>query len=174
MCLTCSTQPEICTQCANYYYVSANSNCVVCPNTPQCLVCNPVNPQQCQTCNTGFFLNNNICTACPSYCASCSSATLCLTLVNPVGFVLMTVIGVSVLANCDPGCNQCSQINPSSCLICAQGFYLSSSNLCLPCDISSQCLTCNQNNATSCISCFPNAFLSANICVSCQYPCITC
>jgi len=173
MCLNCATGVSLCTQCNNFYYVSSNSTCVECPNTPQCLICNPSNPQQCQTCNTGFFLNNNICTACPSYCASCSSATLCLTLVNPVGFVLMTVNGASVLANCDPGCNQCTSNDPSFCTNCAQGFYLNS-GICLPCTITSKCQACSQANSTVCTSCFPGAFLSNSVCVSCQSPCVTC
>lgn len=172
-CLSCPTDANTCTSCDDYYFVNGTV-CSACPNAPQCLVCNATAPKQCITCSAGFFNVNGTCQSCPSFCASCSSATLCLTLVNPIGFVLMTVNGASVLAACDPGCIKCSVSDPAYCTSAADGYYITG-GVSTPCTLASNCQTCSQTTPAQCLTCFPGAFLNGNnVCVACSSPCLTC
>jgi len=146
-----------------------------CSNTPSCLSCSPINPNQCFICASRFYLNNGICNACLPFCSVCASSTFCTALVNSVGYVLMTINNASILAACDPGCITCSATDPSTCSKCAQGFYFNI-GICLPCALSSNCQSCNQYSPTQCTSCFPSDFLNTgnSTCLSCSSPCITC
>lgn len=99
---------------------------------------------------------------------------------NPIGNVIATSNGQSVLGVCDPGCYSCSQNNPSSCTVCIPGFYLttsSSSNanlgVCSPCT-NTQCMYCQTNNPSACTACFAGASLSGTSCITCNFPCVTC
>lgn len=76
------------------------------------------------------------------------------------------VINGQVLpAVCDPGCIKCAPSNPSQCLLCNIGYYLSNTNTCSAC--SSTCKTCSSNSSNSCLSCYSNMFLSNNQCLQC-------
>ena len=87
----------------------------------------------------------------------------------------MTIGGVTVPGVCDPNCKQCSTANPAICLVCGNGFTLSSEKVCTPC--ASQCKTCSSTPAT-CTSCYSNAFLdtTGNTCIQCTPAsnCLTC
>ena len=124
-CLICSDSTT-CLLCSTYYYLNFTSAlCTKCPNIPACLTCSSSDPTICNQCNSGFYMNNNTCLPCPSYCASCSSATLCLSLAQTTGYILMLKDEKSNYpAICDPGCEICSSSNPSICTDCKDGYYL--------------------------------------------------
>jgi hypothetical protein len=175
----------VCSACSTYYYVNATTGaCQSCSNTPQCLTCNPTQPTQCLICAPGFYLNNNACSACPVYCSSCNSSSLCniLTSQYAVGYVLVSLSATTnALAPCDPGCLSCSSANPSFCLACSYGFYMNpsanniSSGFCTPCTLSSNCMQCNPSSPATCLNCYPGATLvSNNTCQLCTSNCYTC
>ncbi|MFY7884477.1 MAG: hypothetical protein ACOVOV_06490, partial [Dolichospermum sp.] len=127
----------------------------------------------------GFYVNSNSsCTACPLFCATCTSATVCTSLINPIGNTITLVGGQPTLGVCDPGCYSCSQSNPMSCIQCIPGFYLSISStnglgVCVNC--AAGCFYCSQTNPNTCTACFAGAYLtSSNTCQSCTSNCITC
>lgn len=182
-CQSCSTtNSSQCSSCIPGYYVDQNSaQCTLCAYAPRCMTCVANQPTICIKCANGFYLNSNSsCSACPLFCATCSSATTCITLLSPIGNAITTVNGQSVLGVCDPGCYSCSQTNPSSCTVCIPGFYLTTigtnnANLgvCTPCT-NTQCMYCSTTNPNTCLSCFAGAFLSNGACTSCNFPCVTC
>ena len=143
-CLSCTG--STCSNCANNYYYNSTSNaCMLCGNTPQCIICNPAAPNQCNNCTAGFYVNSNsTCSACPDYCASCSSSGFCnaLTAQYSSGYVLVMTGSTNTLAYCDPNCNTCSNINPMICVTCSSGFYLSTTlpGVCVPCALTSNCM----------------------------------
>lgn len=83
----------------------------------------------------GFYLMSGECKPCNSYCAKCTSGTVCSSLVTPTSQVLVTINQITYLAICPQGCSTCSSLNPLICISCLNGFYLSSSgsNICMPC-----------------------------------------
>jgi hypothetical protein len=154
----------------------------MCTNAPNCVICNPNNPANCIQCNTGFYNMNGTCKPCASYCATCNTASFCLTLLNPTGFTLvMTSTTTNSIAACDPGCITCSTTNPTLCTSCTSGYYLyspptvSTISYCIPCTTSSYCATCSITTPATCLSCFSGSYLTAsNVCMQCQFPCIAC
>ena len=92
-CKTCDNPAEdneVCTVCNNGRYLTPTSQCVddcgklgsyYGADDNKCKECTVVNCAECdadgscQTCNTGFFPNNNECKPCDSSCKSCSGAT---------------------------------------------------------------------------------------------------
>ena len=181
-CMNCSTtNTSQCITCMSGYYINSDVQCTLCPAS-NCISCLANLPSVCTACSNGFYVNaNNTCQECPSFCASCTSNSTCLTLNNPTGQTIVTINGTSVVGTCDPGCMSCAQNNPSSCVICLDGYYLtnhgsSGGNLayCAPC--SSSCRTCTAGSANQCTSCWPGAYIvtSSSSCVTCTPPCVTC
>ena len=76
-------------------------------------------------CNTGFFQNGAICTACPSKCSTCTTATLCV------------------------GCADLTTRDATNNCVCNAGFYEAGTAICSACP--TLCLTCSA--ATVCTSC---------------------
>lgn len=72
---------------------------------------------------------------------------------------------MSTPAVCDPGCLKCSSSDPSTCIECLNGFSLSTSGVCTPCNF--KCKTCSTTPST-CTSCYANAFYSSSNCLLCD------
>lgn len=106
-------------------YVLSESICVQCTNS-KCLRCSASDPSVCTSCINGLYLSSNqVCTTCPSGCATCSSSTNCLTCSS--GFTLLSesVQGSQQkCVQCASPCSQCMN-NPSNCLSCVSGYSLS-------------------------------------------------
>lgn len=131
----------------------------------------------CTTCGNGFYLNAGICVPCAAFCATCSSATVCTELTDAHGKTIINIGGQSFVAHCNPGCSQCSSNNPVNCLVCANGFYMKSVGVCVPCTMNSHCQTCDPQSPANCLSCYPQYFLASdgtnNVCQTCN-PLINC
>jgi hypothetical protein len=159
---------------------SAQNNCQTCPtNCLQCAFSASTQSAQCTTCVSQFYLYNGVCyTNCPpstyiqsnscvncsSQCATCSSASVCLTCKYP--YVLSQN---QCLSSCPAGSQPLNQICYSS-PTCTQYLYKSicysvcpigtyaSTNVCLNCP--SFCATCTSNN--NCGTCQNSAYLFFN------------
>lgn len=71
---------------------------------------------------------------------------------------------------CLGGCNVCSSGSFTTCLGCAEGYYLKDGS-CTPCD--EKCTVCS--SATSCSACATGYKLDGTSCISsCVFPCSTC
>jgi proprotein convertase subtilisin/kexin type 5 len=129
------------------------------------------NASMCMSCSDGYWLTSQKeCLACPAYCKTCTSATWCTALFNPVGFTLLYVsAGVNYPAACDPGCSYCSTVNPQECMMCMTGFYLTANMWCKPCTAASQCGSCSSTDPAICTSCMADAYLDTvdNTCKPC-------
>ena len=129
-------------QTGHYIVTQANTNEVQCfpcfaPLCQTCLVATRDTCVSCVTgatvnatttvceCNTGFFQDSTICTACPSKCSTCTSATLCV------------------------GCADTTTRDVTNNCVCNNGMYESGTAICSACP--TLCLTCSA--ATVCTSC---------------------
>ena len=134
-----------------------------------CLACkeNSAFIQNKCTCNAGTFENNTVCIICPIGCSECN-ITACIkckdvnaqvvnnTCVCKPSFV-KDLYG-QCYADCGPLCAECIQGVCESCkknsslinsqCVCSQGYFLNSSNICLPCEPS-----CSDCNSTQCLKC---------------------
>lgn len=174
-CQTCSNSTT-CTTCNVGYYVNSNSQCSQCTGTA-CNQCTAASPNLCTSCINGYFFTatsgqSGTCTACPTFCSSCSSATVCTSLAQPNSQAIVQINGQSFLAQCQSNCMTCSVLNPQLCTQCMWGFYLNGNNICMPCG-GSNCKTCNTNSSV-CDSCFTSYILGNNACTACSANCLTC
>ncbi|KAL4451032.1 hypothetical protein ABPG74_021354 [Tetrahymena malaccensis] len=179
-CLFCYSDNR-CMACTNNYYLSVNSldpnnsTCQQCAN--QCSSCYGPNPNQCYSCNAGYYFLNN----------QCLTSSQCLALGG-----YYTDSQNNLCSSCYPLCKTCLSNLSYQCQSCIDGYYLST-NSCIPCDPS--CLTCG-SSSTQCLSCFSGQFLDSttnkciqstqscpsgfykdiisNSCKSCLTPCSTC
>jgi proprotein convertase subtilisin/kexin type 5 len=76
-CNTCVDSPTKCTSCTNYYYLSTDTclgnlnTFLACDET--CLTCSGSLDNQCLTCPTYYYLNqNNYCKGCGDFCLTCN------------------------------------------------------------------------------------------------------
>ena len=180
--------------CLTGYLKSTNSLfCTKCPSN--CISC-PVSDSICASCNTGYYINNSLCSICTiNNCLSCSrvgSVVVC-TQCN-TGYYLSSGNCISCQSNCQrcttsTSCSQCKPgytISGSSCITvtttitncniysngttcssCLTGFYLSS-NSCFPCSI--MCSQCIGRHFGLCITCNNNAYLFNQMCLPSNFP----
>ena len=99
----------------------------------------------CLSCDSNYFLLNNVCYQCDSSCLTCEGS----------------------VTNCT-SCTANYFLENNACVgECSIGYYfLVGSNICLNCDVS--CLTC-ENTSTNCISCANGTFLKGNQCYEVNY-----
>ena len=143
----------------------------------------------CLSCDSNYFLLNNVCYQCDSSCLTCegsvTNCTSCTTnyfLENNVclgecSIGYFTAIFSNICNICDSSCLTCegSVTNCTSCTTnyflennvcqgeCSIGYFTAFfSNICNICD--SSCLTC-EGSATNCTSCTANYFLENNACL---------
>ena len=183
---------SVCQKCA--------SSCAACANTATaCLVCAPglyQNPLDAScvpptSCPAGFFADQTYlkCSACPSSCATCLSATACLTcragfslsasqcLNNcPAGYFYNTT--ASACAKCHFYCATCFAGAYNNCLSCPTNQYLSNSQCVATCPsgqfASAADATCKQClppaltclNSSLALSCAPGTFLQNGVCAN--------
>ena len=67
-----------CTDCGQGGgYILAGFNCIKCPVIANCKQCSQTNSSACSICDKGYFINDTICSACPSRCTTCKSDEIC-------------------------------------------------------------------------------------------------
>lgn len=126
---TCTQQPTCqgaCSACPFGYTINLGK-CQQCTGN-QCQSCKPSNLAVCTSCTPGFFLNpaSSQCQACSSSCATCLSATGCLTCA--VGYTTIqnmpiTLSGYQCIA-CNSPCATCIK-SPNQCTSCISGYQFS-------------------------------------------------
>ena len=134
-CLACSSNCAICnangcTSCFDKYIISASSICISKCLDP-CSTCDPANSTNCRSCVAGYDwiakigcvpdLNcnrDNTCTVCPfTYSLSYQSSTI---------FSYQNCVACRSSSNCA----RCNPNNPSQCISCSMGTWLTSINVC--------------------------------------------
>ncbi|KAL4503914.1 hypothetical protein ABPG72_022544 [Tetrahymena utriculariae] len=184
-CKTCDTSSSKCLSCvSSYQFDNSNNKCNPTCDV-SCKTCSkPIDPNQCLSCNDGFFLDGSKCTACSSPCKTCdSTSTKCLACIANY-----TYDNSKNICNptCDTSCKNCSKpIDSNACTSCNDGSFLDGSK-CTIC--TSPCKTCD-TSATKCLSCITgfsydtsNSICNPNCdssCKSCSKPndgnaCLTC
>lgn len=78
----------------------------------------------------GFYVKNGEVNSCRGYCLVCTSADDCSQLKEDDNNVGKTLFhdgdGNSLVAKCAETCKKCSSVNPQLCIVCQQGYALSS------------------------------------------------
>ncbi|KAL4428817.1 hypothetical protein ABPG77_005255 [Micractinium sp. CCAP 211/92] len=70
-CEWCDIDPNTCSKCSEYDYMSRNQRCISCATvTPYCLQCS--NARTCTKCWDGYLLQNGRCLPCSPGCTDCS------------------------------------------------------------------------------------------------------
>jgi hypothetical protein len=151
------TGPSVCSQCAAGTYLN-NNVCVVSTVISNCQVYS--GNYSCTACRSGYFLTNS--TSCipgvANNCLNYTTASICGGC--PSGFGLQTYNGVT---NCVqiliPNCINATTVFPFSCNVCAQGFYPSSTGICMAVtSMISGCLI--YDTATTCLMCAQGTVLN--------------
>ena len=202
-CLSCATtmylyDQSCSTQCPTHYYPDTLTNtCIMCSSN--CVNCSGPYLDNCTSCNSTAFLIESECVLCYHTCLTCeTAATYCLTCASPLALFENECISTcpdgyynntdtQTCDECDPSCLTCQSPGTStSCLTCADGFYLSVDS-CLSCPIG--CAICL--SATNCTSCLDLYFLlnyqclgncatgywmdiGVNQCKNCDISCVNC
>ena len=163
-CLSCVTS-DTCSRVRDGFYLDASGNYQKCPNL--CNRCSLVeNKVVCSVCALKATIEDGLCVACIDLnCIKCNKKGECDTCAG--GFWK----NGSVCTRCSPPCGAC--LNPSNCVSCQSGHYLSDSALgvCSKCPLN--CATCS--NQVTCTRCNGYYFVNGNSeCSLCLANCISC
>ncbi|EAR96681.1 leishmanolysin family protein (macronuclear) [Tetrahymena thermophila SB210] len=214
-CSTCigTFQPTTCSSCNQGFYLQANScvaqcdqgyfldqskqrctqcsnGCAKCSNSGSCTLCSNnyyLQQNNCVlTCSDGKYADqtSKICQSCPNECSKCTSSTICSQCQN--GFQLSGQKCTAV--QCATTCASCTS-DPTQCISCIGGLYLSPHNtcdsscpsgyfqnnsnmICTACPAG--CISCS--DAKTCTKCDSlNGYrLQGSSCTLCVSPCATC
>ena len=158
-CLYCSSS-GVCGQCSDGFSLQPNGACVqnICNRINNCSLCN-YNQNLCFACNPGYLPTTFMSASCVSVqtnyscsvpgCTVCSSnnSTNC-TSCSP--FTTRTQNGQCDPINCIANCVYCYASN--LCIICAPGFYLTTSNVCVQFPANTSAVAC-PSTIPNCIGC---------------------
>ena len=111
----------------------------------------------CLSCATGFYLNQGLCSACDTSCATCHDSSVCLTCAS--GYFNGTNVNQALCQACSMGCSTCSAA--STCTACAPTYRLNGV-VCTSCAVN--CATCT---AAACSTCSSGAVLVGVGCYLC-------
>lgn len=113
----------------------------------------------CTSCNTGFYININICVPCDSNCKTCSDSAVHCTSCNNGLF-----LDGNQCLSCDSKCSVCNSL--TECTGCVSSYHLHN-GACCP-------LGCNTCSSNECLTCDIHYFLMFGICTSCPIGCHLC
>lgn len=138
------------TGCApGFVVLTGTTNCTLCFNG--CASCSTRNPSSCESCVPGEYLTSESkCTACPSVCLACTSATVCTSCIS--GYFLASGTCYEIIPF------PCSAQTQNSCTKCYYGYLFSNGQ----CTLDSSC-----NGTSTCLSCSKNYYLSSGKCLAC-------
>lgn len=128
----------LCTQCDTFYYVANDGKeCDQC--SLPCLNCT-ISASNCTACIPTYFLTENTCSKCSTFCLECTSATSCSVCIP--GYYLKN----NQCLGCPKGCAECD--STGLCELCKPGYTLSNGE-CSKC--LANCVLCN--STTTCEFC---------------------
>ncbi|KAM6930976.1 extracellular matrix organizing protein FRAS1 [Xenentodon cancila] len=200
-CPTCPAGTLAATQdgrcCPECHQVQCHADCLSCLGTPDhCETCRDpkalLHLGRClSVCPAGYYAEGQVCAACPSSCATCSSRWDCQSCGSQLP--LLSAESAECLASCPPGsyqsdhkhcrrchesCSECRGPSPQECASCSDpaallkvgscvpdcgpGYY-SREGFCYACD--SSCASCFPDNP-KCMSCPPGTALHHGKCIS--------
>lgn len=165
-CQVCdSTSPDVCTQCAERYFLDSGV-CRQCG--PGCAACS--SPTVCTRCLDNLHLAAGNCSQCAGNCRTCNNANLSSCVTCKRGF---TLVGTACVNQCERGCLECDATNSSICLTCQQGHSLRPDGRCIKC-LGSCSGSCDPRNISICLTCVDGFELKDNQCIRCPLGCATC
>lgn len=168
-CLFCSSM-GVCGQCFNGYSLQSNGVCTqnVCNRVNNCTLCN-YQQNICYACNPGYVPSTFMGPSCVAVSATYSCAV--------AGCMVCQSNNPNACQTCSPfnsltSNNQCDTINcitdciyclsSNQCIICAAGFYLTTSNTCVPITASSNVTAC-PSSITNCVGCQVSSASGVNV-----------
>lgn len=182
-CLSCqASSPSTCLTCFQGSFLASNNTCISCAYP--CLTCSNNNANSCSSCPQTYVLitANGTCMLASSLkqntnispIMNCANQQLTGTTVTCSLCMQGYALTPSGCAPCISGCQVCNPSALNQCVVCAAGYMLNSTNLCVK---SSTCpVGCTACTTFGCTACLDNMFL--NSAFQCQYiclpPCSTC
>lgn len=170
-CITCTSDPRICTKCANLHAIDENGKCKACNSMDGCSKCNST--KKCDRCRYSSkdgpdFNGRGTCSACAANCRSCSiSGSGNCDTCKPGYFVDSD----KSCSSCPSNCQFCtlSALNSLACKECQPGYSKADgSSRCFAC--AANCESCAQIGANKCNKC--NAGYIVNVDKQCtRLPC---
>lgn len=173
-CLTYSAA-NTCASCSNGFILQATTssqtnngvttsvtttNCVAASNKPNCATIDYNSPNNCLSCNTGYYLNNGACSAATaiSQCAVYASATTCS--ICNTGYALSVdaltcVSNANVTAYADANCVNSQLVATPACSRCGPGSYFVNGSCSGTCSVTG-CLACSPSSNSKCFICNTN------------------
>ena len=175
----------ICDTCEEHYILSLSTNqcfesCTIGQNS-LCQTCDEDSPNNCGTCNIGYFLPSDSkteCKKCSDLVPNCirgfgTSSLITCTSCSTNYF--LTLGGECSLGECKPGLYYgCKECEDNKCSSCNEGYYLPTDDniksQCSKCsDVVNNCIECSgQTNNIICTKCENNYLLSENKCIKCK------
>lgn len=146
--------PALCQCQERYGFVDNTVECLGCLS-PYCSFCY-TDHNVCETCDIGYFEENNSCSECDKRCYTCDDASTCnsckeYSYLSSTMCVCNDYFGFDANKNCmdcvDANCDMCWDDN-TLCNICHVGFY-ENFGACSMCDLN--CLDCD--NSSACTAC---------------------
>lgn len=115
-----------CSVCPLNYILSSTNECLQCGST-SCARCSPTALSTCTTCYDGNYLNQGVCSACPTGCSTCSSPQNCLTCSSGYTAQVQSIATQTSCVKCQAPCALCIG-NAQTCTKCLSGYTLSGWN----------------------------------------------
>ena len=170
-CLTYAS-PSACASCANTYILStttattgtgssavttSTTSCVAATNKPNCATIDYQSPNNCTSCNVGYYLNNGACTQATNIanCASYASATTCAQCTGSYALSVdktTCVTNANVTAYEDANCNNNQLVSSPVCSRCGAGKYFVN-GACTGSCTQTGCLACGESSNSVCVIC---------------------
>ena len=156
--------------------ITCDTACTTClaGSIPYCTDC--IAGGTCGGCQNGYYLLNSLtCSPCPTAnCQQCTNAGTCLscsstfTLTASLQCVCNHTAGLyldnsgqcSACSIAVTGCSTCVNTIPTTCTLCGDGYYWSTSTQCLPCGFP--CKTCSGPLTNNCLSCLGTYVLTSS------------
>ena len=155
----------------------SNGTCYSCQD-PHCASCDNTTIT-CLACKTGYNLgSNNKCSAqCSStLCAVCSGSNVAQCSICIQGYYANVTTSTCMQCTGAPACIQCFQTSPTICILCANGFFLTSNNTCVNCP--SYCSSCTSASSCQALAVTQGQVLltsnNVTLLASCDVGCFSC
>lgn len=170
-CLTYAS-PSACASCANTYVLStttsttgtgnsavttSTTSCVAATNKANCATIDYQSPNNCTSCNIGYYLNNGACTQATNIanCASYASATTCAQCNGSYALSVdktTCTTSTTLTANEDANCNNNQLVSSPVCSRCGAGYYFVN-GACTGTCTQTGCLACGESTNSVCAIC---------------------
>jgi proprotein convertase subtilisin/kexin type 5 len=151
-----------CSKCkAGFYLNATDKGCYSCGSSPYvnasfgantCAVCEigSSNLLVCTQCSNTHYFSNNVCTACSTAlanCSTCNTSTTCLSCLTG------SLLSSGICQPCSTIYSNCLYCNSVECTDCMANYYTVDNKVCVPGCLVQNCGSCQVKNNLICAAC---------------------